>query len=170
MGVVIKSLLISVLLFAAAVAQAAVPPPTADAPLAEESGSESIILAGGCFWGLQAVFKHVKGVTKTVAGYAGGDAGTAQYDKVNTGMTGHAEAVKVTYDPSKITPGQLLRVFFAVSHDPTQLNRQGPDVGTQYRSAILFATPQQEEIANAYIAHLGARLVCPKPCVTKVEA
>lgn len=130
------------------------PDPTADAPLAKTAGQESVVFAGGCFWGVQAVFEHVKGVKSATAGYAGGAAKTAHYDIVSDGNTGHAESVQVIYDPSQVTFGQLLKVFFSVVHDPTELNRQGPDEGTQYRSAIFFTTDEQKRIANAYIAQL----------------
>ena len=132
----------------------ALPPPTVDAPLAKERDARIVVFAGGCFWGVQAVFQHVRGVTKAVSGYSGGAASTAEYEVVSTGTTGHAESVKVTYDASQVTIGQLLRVFFSVAHDPTELNRQGPDSGTQYRSAIFFASGEQERVARAYIAQL----------------
>jgi peptide-methionine (S)-S-oxide reductase len=124
--------------------------------------------AGGCFWGTQSVFERVKGVKKTVVGYAGGNAQTATYDQVTTETTGHAETVEVTYDPAVITYGGLLRIFFSVAHDPTELNRQGPDVGTSYRSAIFFRTPEQQSIAQAYIAQLDAAHVFKKKIVTDV--
>jgi peptide-methionine (S)-S-oxide reductase len=126
------------------------------------------IFAGGCFWGTQSVFERVKGVKKTVVGYAGGSAATASYDQVTTETTGHAESVEVTYDPAVITYGGLLRIFFSVAHDPTELNRQGPDVGTSYRSAIFFNTPEQQKIAQAYIAQLDAAHVFKKKIVTEV--
>jgi peptide-methionine (S)-S-oxide reductase len=130
---------------------------------------ETIVLAGGCFWGMQAVFQHVKGVSQAVSGYAGGEAATAKYETVSTGTTGHAESVQVTFDPSKVTLGQLLQVYFSVSHNPTELNHQGPDSGTQYRSEIFFTTPEQEKIAKADIAQLDAAKVFSDPIVTKVE-
>ena len=126
------------------------------------------MFAGGCFWGTQSVFERVKGVLDTMAGYAGGSAETATYDQVTTETTGHAESVKVVYDPSKITYGKLLQIFFSVAHDPTQLNRQGPDVGTSYRSAIFYANDEQKKISTAYIAQLDAAKVFPKPIVTQV--
>lgn len=132
------------------------------------TGEQTAVLAGGCFWGVDAVFKHVRGVSAVVSGYAGGSATTAQYELVSTGTTGHAEAVKITYDPSKVTYSQLLRVFFSVAHDPTELNQQGPDVGTQYRSAIFFATPAQREIALAYVDQLTAAHVFSAPIVTQI--
>ena len=145
-----------------------VPPATTDGPLAAKSGQQKAVFAGGCFWGTQAVFERIKGVVKTTVGYSGGSAATATYDQVTTETTGHAESVEVVYDPSRITYGQLLRVFFSVAHDPTQLNRQGPDVGTSYRSAIFFENEGQKRIANAYIAQLNAAKVFPKPIVTEV--
>jgi peptide-methionine (S)-S-oxide reductase len=144
-----------------------IPVATVDAPLAAGPARKAVF-AGGCFWGTQSVFERVKGVTNTVAGYAGGSAFTATYDQVTTETTGHAESVQVTYDPARITYGQLLRIFFSVAHDPTQLNRQGPDVGTSYRSAIFYANDDQKRIATAYIAQLDAAKVFPKPIVTQV--
>lgn len=147
-----------------------VPVPAAanDAPLAQSKGKQTAVFAGGCFWGTQSVFERVKGVLATTAGYAGGSAGTATYDQVTTETTGHAESVRVVYDPSKITYGQLLRVFFSVAHDPTQLNRQGPDVGTSYRSAIFYSSDEQRKISLDYIAQLDAAGVFPKKIVTQV--
>src|SRR5271165_5744555 len=144
------------------------PPPTTDVPLTSSPTQEGAVFAGGCFWGTQAVFERVKGVMKTTVGYAGGSAATATYDQVTTETTGHAESAEVVYDPSKITYGQLLRIFFSVVHDPTQLNRQGPDVGTSYRSAIFYTDDEQKRIATAYIAQLDAAKVFPKPIVTQV--
>src|ERR1700691_2930275 len=144
-----------------------VPAPKDDVPLAQNSGKETAIFAGGCFWGTQSVFERVKGVVATTAGYAGGSAATATYDQVTTETTGHAESVKVVFDPSKITYGKLLQIFFSV-HDPTQLNRQGPDVGTSYRSAIFYSSDEQRNIGTAYIAQLNAAHVFPKPIVTQV--
>jgi peptide-methionine (S)-S-oxide reductase len=146
----------------------ALPEPTTDTAKAAVTSQATAVFAGGCFWGVEAVFKHVKGVSTATSGYAGGSAGTASYALVGTGMTGHAESVEVKYDPSVVTYGQLLRVFFAVAHDPTQLNRQGPDWGTQYRSAIFYATPEQEKVAKAYIAQLDAAKTFSKPIVTEV--
>ena len=145
-----------------------VPPAASDEPLAQTPGKQTAVFAGGCFWGTQSVFERVKGVLATTAGYAGGSSDTATYDQVTTETTGHAESVKVVYDPSKITYGQLLRVFFSVAHDPTQLNRQGPDVGTSYRSAIFYSNDEQKRISQAYIAQLDAAHVFPKPIVTQV--
>jgi peptide-methionine (S)-S-oxide reductase len=145
-----------------------IPPAKVDAPHAVAGGKETAVFAGGCFWGTQAVFERVKGVIKTTVGYAGGAAATATYDQVVTETTGHAESVEVIYDPSRITYGQLLRVFFSVAHDPTQLNRQGPDVGTSYRSAIFYTNDEQKRIAAAYIAQLDAAKVFPDRIVTEL--
>src|SRR3954468_19539567 len=144
------------------------PDPTTDAQLAKTPGQESVVFAGGCFWGVQAVFEHVKGVKSATAGYAGGAAKSAQYERVSDGDTGHAESVQVVYDPSQITFGQLLKVFFSVVHDPTELNRQGPDEGTQYRSAIFYTNDEQKRIADAYIAQLNQQKVFTRPIVTQV--
>jgi peptide-methionine (S)-S-oxide reductase len=146
----------------------AIPDPAVDAPLASAKGEQVAVLAGGCFWGLEAVFEHVKGVTGVKSGYSGGSASTAQYEKVSTGETGHAESVQVIYDPSQVTYGQLLKVFFAVAHDPTQLNRQGPDTGTQYRSVIFYSNEDQKRIARAYIDQLNHAKVFGRPIVTEV--
>lgn len=147
---------------------AAVPGPSVDAPIATSKGEQMAVVAGGCFWGIQAVFQHVKGVIKATSGYSGGAANTAEYEMVSTGDTGHAESVKITYDPSQITYGQLLRVFFSVAHDPTELNRQGPDSGTQYRSVIFYGNDEQKRIAEAYIAQLDKSGVFPRAIVTQV--
>ncbi len=146
----------------------AVPAPAVDAPRASAAGQQTAILAGGCFWGIQAVFQHVKGVISATSGYSGGSAKNAEYETVSMGDTGHAESVQVVYDPSQITYGELLRIFFSVAHDPTQLNRQGPDEGTQYRSAIFYANEEQKRIADAYIAQLDQAKVFSRPIVTKV--
>ena len=151
-----------------AMANPPIPPPKQDVPLAPHSGKETAVFAGGCFWGTQAVFQHVKGVIATTAGYSGGSAKTATYDQVCTETTGHAESVEVIYDPSRITYGQLLRIYFSVAHDPTQLNRQGPDVGTSYRSVIFYANEEQQRLAKAYIAQLDSEKVFHKPIVTEV--
>jgi peptide-methionine (S)-S-oxide reductase len=166
----IFSLLIATLFSAGcrAATKTPVPPAAQDAPLAQTSGKQTAVFAGGCFWGTQSVFERVKGVLATTAGYSGGSASTATYGQVTTETTGHAESVRVIYDPSKITYGQLLRVFFSVAHDPTQLNRQGPDVGTSYRSAIFYTNDEQRRISLAYIAQLDAARVFPKPIVTQV--
>jgi len=146
---------------------AVIPSPALDAP--GTSGRETAVLAGGCFWGMQGMFEHVVGVTKVVAGYAGGEKSTATYDEVTTETTGHAEAVEVTYDPAKISYGEILRLYFSVAHDPTQLNRQGPDSGTSYRSTIFIARPEQERVAKAYIEQLGKAGVFRAPIVTTLE-
>jgi peptide-methionine (S)-S-oxide reductase len=145
-----------------------IPPPSSDLPMSHAPGKETAVFAGGCFWGTQSVFERVKGVLDTTAGYAGGSAETATYDQVSSETTGHAESVRVVYDPSQITYGQLLRIFFSVAHDPTQLNRQGPDVGTSYRSAIFYTSEEQRKISQAYIAQLDLAKVFPKPIVTQV--
>jgi peptide-methionine (S)-S-oxide reductase len=145
-----------------------IPAPTTDAALAKQPGQAVAVLAGGCFWGTQTVFERVKGVTATTVGYSGGSASTATYGQVTQENTGHAESVRVVYDPSKITYGTLLRIFFSVAHDPTELNRQGPDVGSSYRSVIFYDNPEQERIAKAYIAQLDAAKVFHKAIVTQV--
>jgi len=145
-----------------------IPNPAVDATPAASKAEQTAVVGGGCFWGIQAVFQHVKGVSKATSGYAGGAANTAEYELVSTGETGHAESVKITYDPSQITYGQLLRVFFSVAHDPTQLNRQGPDSGTQYRSVIFYNSDEQKKIAEAYIAQLDKAKVFPRAIVTQV--
>ena len=144
------------------------PDPAVDSPLATQHGSQVAVLAGGCFWGMEGVFEHVKGVTAAVSGYAGGKADSARYEQVSSGRTGHAESVRVTYDPARISYGQLLKIFFAVAHDPTELNRQGPDSGTQYRSAIFYANEDQKRVADAYIAQLQSARAFPRPIVTQV--
>src|SRR5437660_1625550 len=146
-----------------------VPKPAVDAPLAEKKGEQKVVVAGGCFWGVQAVFEHVKGVKSVVSGYEGGFVDSPSYESVSLGATGHAESVEIKYDPSKITFGQLLMVFFSVAHDPTQWNRQGPDTGSQYRSAIFYSNDEQKGIAEAYIAQLDAAKVYSRPIVTKVS-
>ncbi len=145
-----------------------IPAPQADAPLAQQHGKVTAVFAGGCFWGIQSVFERVKGVVATTAGYAGGSSATATYDQVTTETTGHAESVKVVYDPSKITYGKLLQIFFSVAHDPTQLNRQGPDVGSSYRSVLFYTSEEQRKLGTAYIAQLDAAHVFPKRIVTEV--
>jgi peptide-methionine (S)-S-oxide reductase len=145
-----------------------IPAPAADIPAAD--GTQTAVLAGGCFWGVQGVFQHTKGVVSAVSGYAGGSKMNAQYELVSTGTTGHAESVQVKYDPRQISYGKILQIFFSVVHDPTQLNRQGPDSGTQYRSAIFTTTDAQKKVAEAYIAQLDAAKVYAKPIVTKVGA
>lgn len=142
--------------------------PAKDEPAAT-SHSETALFAGGCFWGIQGVFQHVKGVTSAVSGYAGGAEGTANYEEVSTGETGHAESVKVTFDPTQVTYGELLHIFFSVGHNPTQLNRQGPDTGSQYRSAVFPLNAAQAAVAKAYIAQLNASKSFSEPMVTTIE-
>ncbi len=143
-------------------------PPALDNPKAE-GPPQTAVLAGGCFWGVQGVFEHVRGVQKVVAGYAGGDRSTAQYDTVSSGTTGHAESVRITFDPAQISYGQILQIAFSVVLDPTQLNRQGPDVGTQYRSAIFYADETQKHIAQAYISQLDQSHAYPRAIVTRID-
>ena len=145
-----------------------IPDPVVDAPLASAKGEQTAVLAGGCFWGIEAVYEHVKGVSSAKSGYSGGSASTASYDKVSSGRTDHAESVQIVYDPSQVTYGQLLKVFFSVAHDPTELNRQGPDTGTQYRSAIFFANEEQKRIALAYIEQLNKAKVFGREIATQV--
>jgi len=149
-------------------AAVAISGPAVDAPKTAKGGEQTAVIAGGCFWGIQAVFQHVKGVVNATSGYSGGEARTAQYEVVSTGETGHAESVKITYDPAQVTYGELLRVFFSVAHDPTQINQQGPDDGTQYRSVIFYGNDEQKKIAEAYIAQLDKAKVFPRPIVTQV--
>jgi peptide-methionine (S)-S-oxide reductase len=146
-----------------------IPRPAADEPAGVPGAHETAVLAGGCFWGVQGVFEHVKGVNRAVSGYAGGTEPTAHYDLVKTGTTGHAESVEITYDPSQITYGQLLQIYFSVVHDPTQLDRQGPDVGTQYRSALFPQNDEQKKVAQSYIAQLNDAKVFGAPIVTRIE-
>ncbi|WP_312431182.1 peptide-methionine (S)-S-oxide reductase MsrA [Achromobacter sp.] len=149
-----------------------IPPPAAEqtaSASAAPATQEKAVIAGGCFWGVQAVFQHVKGVSNAVSGYAGGQANTANYNAVSSGRTGHAEAVEITYDPKQVSYGQLLQIYFSVAHDPTQLNRQGPDHGTQYRSAVFPANDSQRKVAEAYIAQLNKTGVYPKPLATTIE-
>jgi len=150
-----------------ALSAASLPGPAVDENRSEKK-SETVVLAGGCFWGVQAVFADIKGVTSTISGYAGGSKANAHYEIVSTGTTGHAESVQVTYDPSQVTFGQLLKVYFSVAHDPTELNRQGPDEGTQYRSQIYYTSDEQKHIAEAYIQQLTAARVFKHPIVTKL--
>ncbi len=145
-----------------------IPPPAADVPPVD--GLQTAVVAGGCFWGVQGVFQHTAGVASATSGYAGGSKLTATYEQVSTGSTGHAESVQIKYDPTKISYGKILQIFFSVVHDPTQLNRQGPDSGTQYRSAIFTTSEEQKKVADAYIAQLNAAKVYSKPIVTKVGA
>jgi peptide-methionine (S)-S-oxide reductase len=171
------TVLIAILILAAAVighranaaeGAIALPDPAVDASLAAKSGKQTAVLAGGCFWGIQAVFQHVKGVKDATSGYSGGSVASPGYEEVSTGNTGHAESVKITFDPSQITYGQLLKVFFSVAHDPTQLNRQGPDTGSQYRSVIFYANEEQQHIAEAYVSQLEQAKSFPGPIVTQV--
>ena len=145
-----------------------IPAPMTDIPAPELKQMATAVFAGGCFWGVEGVYEHVKGVKSAVSGYAGGEKSTAHYDLVSSGETGHAESVQVTYDPAQISYGKLLQIFFAVAHDPTELNRQGPDEGTQYRSAIFYNSPEQRTVSTAYIAQLNAAKAFPRPIVTQV--
>lgn len=166
-----KSILISVLLGACGLfarTNATFPDAAVDVPASAGHEKQTAVLAGGCFWGVEAVFDRLKGVTNVVSGFAGGEKSKAHYETVSTGTTGHAESVKITFDPSQITYGQLLKVYFAIAHDPTELNRQGPDTGTQYRSAIFYMDDEQKKVAEAYIQQLNAAHVFSKPIVTQV--
>lgn len=145
-----------------------IPVPAVDTPLAGVQSEQTAVIAGGCFWGIQAVFQHVKGVISATSGYSGGSPQNAKYELVSTGDTGHAESVKISYDPSQITYGQILRIFFSVAHDPTEWNRQGPDTGSQYRSVIFFSSEDQKRIAEAYIAQLEQARVFSGKIVTQV--
>jgi len=146
-----------------------IPPPAVDASTPATDGLQTAVLAGGCFWGVQAVYQHTKGVTNAVSGYAGGQKDTAHYEMVGTGRTGHAESVQVTFDPRQISYGKILQIYFSVAHNPTELNRQGPDTGTQYRSEIFYTSDEQKRVAEAYIAQLGSAHLFNRPIVTKVE-
>ncbi len=146
----------------------AVSEPSFGAELAAAPAEDTAVFAGGCFWGVEAVFDHVKGVKRAISGYAGGDLANPTYEQVSTGDTGHAESVEVIYDPSQVSYGKLLQIFFSVAHDPTQLNRQGPDHGTQYRSAIFYRNPQQEQVAESYIKQLTTAKTFSRPIVTQV--
>lgn len=169
MGSMLAGLLLAVTACnAKAGAAGPVPAPSMDAKLSPAASQQTAVVAGGCFWGIQAVFQHVKGVVSATSGYAGGSAKTAEYEVVSEGNTGHAESVQIVYDPSQITYGQLLRVFFSVAHDPTELNRQGPDEGTQYRSVIFYANDEQKQIAESYISQLDKAGVFPRHIVTQV--
>jgi len=173
MNVFIRTLLASAVLSTAACAMASESAVVIDPPKVDESAkvvhSEKAVFAGGCFWGVQGVFEHVKGVTQALSGYAGGIASTAHYEEVGTGDTGHAESVQVTYDPTQISYGQLLQIYFSVAHDPTELDRQGPDSGSQYRSTIFTGNAEQRQVAQAYIAQLDATHAFGKPLATTVE-
>lgn len=144
------------------------PDPAVDIPASSGQGRQTAVLAGGCFWGMEAVFDRLKGVSRVVSGFAGGEKSTAHYETVSTGTTGHAESVEITYNPSQITFGELLKVYFAVAHDPTELNRQGPDTGTQYRSAVFYVNDEQKKVAEAYIQQLDDAHVFRRPIVTQV--
>lgn len=154
--------------FASSSAATPLPDPAVDIPLAKAAGVQTAVLAGGCFWGVEGVFEHVKGVTRVVSGYSGGAADTASYRQVTSGRTGHAESVQISYDPARVSYGQLLKVFFSVAHDPTELNRQGPDTGPQYRSAIFYANADQKRVADLYVAQLQKARAFPRPIVTQV--
>lgn len=153
----------------AAEAAVVLPPPASDVAKSGGGGSETAVFAGGCFWGVQAVFQHVKGVSGAVSGYAGGSEKTAKYEAVGMGDTGHAEAVRITYDPRQVSYGQLLQVYFSVAHNPTELNRQGPDTGTQYRSTVFPQNADQQRVAKAYIAQLDGAKVFGRPIATTIE-
>jgi peptide-methionine (S)-S-oxide reductase len=168
MLLILGALLVALAANSAGGAKTPVPSPASDAPKATAAGQQTAVVAGGCFWGIQAVFQHVKGVTNVTSGYSGGEAKTADYETVSEGRSGHAESVKITYDPSQITFGELLRVFFSVAHDPTELNRQGPDEGTQYRSLIFYTDDEQRKIAEDYIAQLNQAQVFKHKIVTQV--
>jgi peptide-methionine (S)-S-oxide reductase len=144
-----------------------IPAPKEDTPLATQSGEATAVIAGGCFWGMQGVFEHVKGVKLVLSGYSGGTVANPGYEEVSSGTTGHAESIEIKYDPSQVTYGTLLQVYFSVAHNPTELNRQGPDEGTQYRSAIFYSSDEQKKVAQAYIAQLNAAGVYPSPIVTE---
>lgn len=167
MSYLVPVLLIGALCVAAR-PKVAFPDPAIDTPAAAAQGKQIAVLAGGCFWGVEAVFEHLKGVTNVVSGFAGGDKSTAHYETVSTGSTGHAESVKITYDPAQITYGQLLKVYFSVAHNPTELNRQGPDTGTQYRSAIFYMNDEQKKVAEAYIQQLENSKIFSRPIVTQL--
>ena len=152
----------------AATGGVALPNPAIDAPLARTPSEQTAVVAGGCFWGIQAVFQHVKGVKEATSGYSGGSVASPDYEEVSSGETGHAESVKITFDPSQVSYGELLKVFFSVAHDPTELNRQGPDTGTQYRSVIFYGNEEQQRIAQAYIAQLQQAKLFSAPIVTQV--
>jgi peptide-methionine (S)-S-oxide reductase len=171
----IATLAIAALVFTAIASKAnaggggvALPAPSVDAPLASTPGKQTAVLAGGCFWGIQDVFQHVKGVKEATSGYSGGSVASPDYEEVSSGNTGHAESVKITFDPSQVSYGQLLQVFFSVAHDPTELDRQGPDTGTQYRSVIFYSSQEQQHIAQAYISQLQQAKLFSAPIVTEV--
>lgn len=157
-----------VTLFSVAADAAPLPAPAVDLPRASSAGTQTAVFAGGCFWGVEAVFRHMNGVQSAISGYAGGRTKNPTYSAVSTGMTGHAESVEVKFDPSQVSYGELLRVFMSVAHDPTELNRQGPDVGTQYRSAIYFVNDEQKKVAQAYVTQLDGAKAYPKKIVTEL--
>jgi peptide-methionine (S)-S-oxide reductase len=164
----LRLLVLAALVGSGASAASRFPDPVQDIKVAAAGTQQTAVLAGGCFWGVEAVFEQLAGVSDVVSGYAGGSSATAHYQVVSTGTTGHAESVKITFDPARISYGQLLKIFFAIAHDPTELNRQGPDEGTQYRSAIFYETPEQKTVAEAYIQQLEAARVFPRHIVTQV--
>jgi peptide-methionine (S)-S-oxide reductase len=153
----------------AAEAAVVIPPPAEDVAAASGAGTETAVFAGGCFWGVQGVFQHVKGVSNAVSGYAGGAANTAKYDEVGSGRTGHAEAVRISYDPKQVSYGRLLQIYFSVAHNPTELNRQGPDTGTQYRSTVFPVNAEQARVAQSYIAQLDKTKVFGQKIATTIE-
>ena len=153
----------------AAEAAVVIPAPADDIAAAQAAGMQTAVFAGGCVWGVQGVFQHVKGVSNAVSGYAGGDASTAKYDSIGTGRTGHAEAVRISYDPKQVSYGKLLQIYFSVAHNPTELNRQGPDTGTQYRSTVFPVNAEQQRVARAYIAQLDRAKVFGQPIATTIE-
>ncbi|MGB9435026.1 MAG: peptide-methionine (S)-S-oxide reductase MsrA, partial [Candidatus Acidiferrum sp.] len=167
LGVVLTMLLFSTS-HKSAKAATTIPDPAVDEKLSSQKGQAKVVLAGGCFWGLQAVFEHVKGVKHVTAGYSGGTLKNPSYEEVSSGQTGHAESIEIEFDPSKVTVGMLLKVFFSVAHNPTELNRQGPDTGTQYRSAIFYENEEQQRIAQAYVDQLNAAKVFSGPIVTQI--
>ena len=172
---VLAAITVALVLFASKITSGAsrsndgpVSAPAFDAQVTNGATEDTAVFAGGCFWGVEAVYEHVKGVKSVISGYAGGKGTSPSYEQVSTGDTGHAESVEVIYDPSQVSYGKLLQIFFSVAHDPTQLNRQGPDHGTQYRSAIFFRTPQQQQVAESYIKQLTAAKTFSRPIVTQV--
>ena len=162
------SIILLTVALAGRASQTRIPDPTADISISMAKGKQTAVFAGGCFWGVEAVFEHLKGVSAVVSGYSGGTEAMANYELVSSGESGHAEAVEITYDPSQISYGQLLKIYFAVAHDPTELNRQGPDEGTQYRSAIFFTNDEQKQVASAYIQQLNQAQVFSNPIVTQL--
>ncbi len=159
---------LTAVILAYSVSRMTLPAPATDISASTVKGKQTAVLSGGCFWGMEAVFEHLKGVSDVVSGFSGGSAATAHYEVVSSGETGHAESVKITYDPSQISYSQLLKIYFLVAHDSTQLNRQGPDSGTQYRSAIFFANDEQKRVAQAYIEQLNKAHILHKPIVTQL--